>query len=67
LLTFSPGGRILAAGGGDGPVRLWDVTDPAQPRPLGQAVTGAGTSVYSVAFSPGGLVIRPTAGHAGSQ
>ena len=36
-------------------VRLWDVTDPAHPRPLGQPLTSGGTaSVVSVAFSPDG-------------
>jgi transcriptional regulator with XRE-family HTH domain len=51
LVAFSPGGRTLAAGGLDGTVRLWDVTDPAHPRPLGQPLP-AGTRVDSVAFSP---------------
>src|SRR5437867_8482854 len=38
-------------------IRLWDVTDPAHPRPLGQVVTGSSTAVDSVAFSPGGRTL----------
>ena len=38
----------------DGTVRLWDVTDPAHPRPLGQPLTGSTAAVDSVAFSPDG-------------
>ncbi len=35
--------------------RLWDVADPAHPRPLGQPLTSGGTvAVDSVAFSPDG-------------
>ena len=53
-VAFSPGGHTLASGGTDGTVRLWDVTDPAHPRPLGQPLTGGTSAVMSVAFSPGG-------------
>jgi WD40 repeat protein len=53
-VAFGPGGHTLASGGFDGAVRLWDVTDPARPRPLGQPLTGSTAAVYSVAFSPGG-------------
>ena len=35
-------------------MRLWDVTDPTHPTPLGQPLTGHTDSVYSVAFSPDG-------------
>ena len=53
-VAFSPGGHTLAGGSLDGTVRLWDVTDPAHPRPLGQPLTGGGAEVNSVAFSPDG-------------
>ena len=59
-VAFSPDGHTLAGGsysanGGGGTVQLWDVADPAHPRPLGQPQTGGGDGiVYSVAFSPDG-------------
>ena len=53
-VAFSPHGHMLAGGDYGSAVRLWDVADPAHPRPLGLAVTGGGASVYSVAFSPDG-------------
>ena len=53
--AFSPGGRTLATGSDGDTLRLWDVADPAHPRPLGQAGTGFG--MYSVAFSPGGRTL----------
>ena len=55
-MAFSPDGKILTAGGYDGYVKLWDVSDPARPRQVGQLITGNGSenSVTSVAFSPDG-------------
>jgi WD40 repeat protein len=35
-------------------VRLWNITNPAHPTPLGQPLTGHTNSVKAVAFSPDG-------------
>ena len=53
-MAFSPDGHTLASGDYGGTVRLWDVADPAHPRPLGQPLTGGAAAVDSVAFSPDG-------------
>jgi WD40 repeat protein len=62
-VAFSPDGHTLASGDSDGAVRLWDVADPAHPRPLGQPLTGSGgVPVGSVTFSPGGHTLASADG-----
>ena len=55
-IAFSPDGRTLASAGGDGDVRLWDVTDPGKPRLLSRMPARHGTA-WSVAFSPDGQMV----------
>jgi hypothetical protein len=52
-VVFSPDGRTLATGSDDDTARLWNVTNPAHPRPLANLI-GATGYVYAVAFSPDG-------------
>ena len=57
-VAFSPHGHTLASDSADGTVRLWDVSDLAPPRPLGQPAASrpadAPIGTNPLAFSPDG-------------
>jgi WD40 repeat protein len=55
VIAVNAQGDRLAAGGQDGTVRLWDISDPRHARPVGAPVIGhQGFAVASLAFSPDG-------------
>ena len=56
-VAFSPNGHTLATGSADHTVRLWNVTNPARPTPLGSPLTGHTGAVNAVAFSPDGRTL----------
>ncbi|MFI7533632.1 hypothetical protein [Streptosporangium sp. NPDC049376] len=64
-VVFSPDGRIMASGDGSGTVRLWDVSAPALPKPLGRPLSGSISGVSVVAFSPDGHLLA--AGDSGGR
>ncbi|MFJ4101583.1 nSTAND1 domain-containing NTPase [Amycolatopsis japonica] len=60
-LAFSPDGKTFASGRDDGPIQLWDVSDPRRftgPRDL---PVGDGT-VWSLAFTPDGRTLVASQG-----
>lgn len=52
-IAMSPAGHLLAVGGTDRRVGLWDLARPAHPTRLA-TLTGFNSTVYSLAFSPDG-------------
>jgi WD40 repeat protein len=53
-VACSPDGQVVATGGQDGTIWLWDVTSR---QALGGPLTGHGDSVTSLAFSPDGGIL----------
>ncbi len=51
-LAYAPNGAVLATGGDDGQVGLWDMTNPTAPRRLGKPLTTRPGYVYDMTFSP---------------
>src|SRR4051812_21968590 len=56
-LAFAPDGRTLATASTDKTVLLWDVTDPARPRRLGDPLIGHTAALRSIAFAPDGRTL----------
>jgi len=61
FLAYSPDGRVIASGGKDGAVELWDAATGKNLRQL----TGLRDNITSVAFSPDGKTLAAAAGVGG--
>jgi WD40 repeat protein len=55
--AFSPKTHLLVAVGADQTARLWDIRDPADPKPLPLAIAGHTDTIGSAAFTPDGRVL----------
>ncbi|MDQ0715938.1 WD40 repeat protein [Streptomyces luteogriseus] len=55
-LAASPRARLIATGGGDSKVRLWDVSRPRTPTAVGNPLLSGGIT-NSVGFSPDGTLL----------
>jgi WD40 repeat protein/transcriptional regulator with XRE-family HTH domain len=55
--------HLLAQGGADGTVRLWDTTDPRRPVALGQPLAAFPDAVYTVVLSPDEKVLAAAGAH----
>lgn len=56
-LAFHPSGKVLAAGGADDVVRLWDTRDPRRPAALPLGVREHQSAVQAIAFSRDGRLM----------
>src|SRR5262249_38592149 len=56
-VAFSPDGSTLASASADSTIRLWDVNDPKQLRPIGQPLTGHLNWVEAATFSTHGQLL----------
>ncbi|QNP70063.1 hypothetical protein IAG44_11790 [Streptomyces roseirectus] len=63
-VALTPDGKVLVVGGGTAQgatgaalLKLWDVTDPARPKPLPDPARGHGLVVNQVAVSPDGRTL----------
>ncbi|MFD2092630.1 nSTAND1 domain-containing NTPase [Blastococcus deserti] len=63
-LAFGRGGEVVAATDDLGRVALWDLADPAQPRPLGPPLTGHRMQVHTAAFTADGQTLATVSGDA---
>jgi WD40 repeat protein/transcriptional regulator with XRE-family HTH domain len=58
-VSLSPDRKMLAVAAVDGSLKLWDVANPARPRPIGHPLIGpsAGLPLHAAVFSPDGRLL----------
>jgi WD40 repeat protein/transcriptional regulator with XRE-family HTH domain len=56
-VAVTPNGQLLAAGGADDRIHLWNLTNRHRPTPAAPPIVGPTDTVYSVTFSPNGRIL----------
>lgn len=57
-VSLSPDQRVLAIAAQDGTLRLWNISQPGHPSPIGQALVPRGPDpLYAASFSPNGRLL----------
>lgn len=56
-VAYSPDGTLIASASRDKTIRLWDVSDPENPKMIGKPLIGHTDFVWSVKFSPDGSTL----------
>ncbi|MEU7874644.1 Hsp70 family protein [Dactylosporangium sp. NPDC049140] len=64
--AISPDGNTLATAGLDGTARIWDLSDPSNPK-SGPTIRTHGDAVWSVTFGPGGRTVVLASWNAGAE
>jgi WD40 repeat protein len=61
-VAFSPDSNLLAAGGADDTIRIWNIANPRQPHLIADPLDGPTHYIFGLAFSPDGNTLAAAGG-----